>query len=230
MTPDNTAPPTSFVSAAITGNRSKNNRITTANLRTTLSMFEEVLADTPAPIDVSTSSSNDSWVAEDVEEEQEPDGPQSEPNSPQSEPGMSMEDAPTQQTHVVGDQTASVGVGRAAQVGSSELKEHTVTLVTNPVFSNGQPSTGSSADVGSSPGSSSTFSGGKVRLTQKVTSGFSAELSRRLYSTPAVVTSTPQLSPVHERQEDEVSGEPPLLVACWGVSSSSHPLINLCNV
>ena len=204
MTPDNFAPPTSFVSAATRGNRSKNSRINTADLRATLSMFEEVLADPPAPIDVSTSSSNDSWVAEDVEEEREPD-------SPQSEPGTSMEDSPAQQTLMVGDRTASVGVARAAQAGSSELQEHTVQLVTNPAFSNGQPSTGSGgtlSDVRSSPGSSSTFSGGKVKLTQKVTSGFSAELSRRLYSPPAVVTSTPQLSPVREGQEEEVSGEP----------------------
>lgn len=152
-------------------------RGSTAHYRAALSLFEEVLSDRNENREHS-SSSNESFVEEYTETEI------MEPHQVQSPTSI--------QTTLLSEHTHTSAKDETQRVHSpaSVQEEHTVKLVSNPGFSSTNNLSSQQAVKMSSP---------------RVTTGLNAELSQRLYSSIAVATSTPQLSPVHERQEEEVS-------------------------
>ena len=161
-----------------------------------------------------SSSSNESWVAEDTEyrmskNDPQPDGKLDTGITPGKRKRKSLETSPLSRTKLPTSDSLeiveeSAGVVRAltpVQAGGNGIEEHTVQLVSNPAFSNRVDTTA----LNKTPPKRKTFVNRSVNYSRKDTSGFSADFSHRLYSASAVVTSTPQLSPVHEQQEESVS-------------------------
>ena len=169
-------------------NRDKSNRNSTANFRAALSLFEDALTENQESnnLSISNNSSNESFVEEDTEPEVIDTSRDTFDTSMQTG-GQSTEGALSSSE----DQLSSMARTHspAPQVGGNETQEHDVQSVSNPTFSNKiKPSYRQT-----------------VKMSSRVTTGLSAELTRRLYSSMAVTTSTPELSPVREKQEEDVS-------------------------
>ena len=158
-----------------------------------------------------SSSSNESWVAEDTEYATGKDDPKQLDIgiAPGKRKKKLLETSPLSRTkHPTRDSLelvdGSADFARAltpVQAGGSGIEEHTVQFVSNPAFSN--RANINTAAINKTPPKRKTLAKNQtVHYSQKDTSGFSADFSRRLYSAS---TSTPQLSPVHEQLEENVS-------------------------
>lgn len=188
-------PPSATVTSTASKLFSPGTRMSTANYRAALSLFEEALGDThpsndptsPCYTNNPADSSNESFVEEET-------GPEETTDTPRGLSDMDMQTgSQSTEQKFASNESQSTSIARVhspAQVEGTEVQECTVQMVSNPAFSNKV-----------TPSHRRTFI-----ISPKVNTGLSAELTRRLYSPAATIpTSTPQLSPVHERQEESVS-------------------------
>jgi len=170
---------------------SSKKKLETADIRATLSLLEHVLNDDDPPVVNDSTHSSDSWVAE-----------EDDISDPPVDDDIGMEHGTGTLNGNVSTEHMEPASGLSVECADSptrvvtELQEHTVQLVNNPVYLLGK---NASHTHKATPALSKS-----VRLSQRLGSGLSDDLSRRLYSNSTVVTSTPQLSPVREQQEERV--------------------------